>query len=94
MSKINVAVGAVFGAVVGFVTGVLVAPKSGKETREDLKNAANSAKDKTVEVAHDVARRGKEAVSDVGTKAEELKGRTFQAVDGAKKGFEKNPPKK
>ena len=36
----------VLATVVGFVAGVLVAPKSGKETREDLKRKATEAKDK------------------------------------------------
>lgn len=36
----NLAVGAVFAAVAGFVAGILAAPKSGKETRADIKKAA------------------------------------------------------
>ena len=35
------AVGALIAGVVGFLAGILTAPKSGKETREDLKNTAN-----------------------------------------------------
>lgn len=94
MGKVAVAVGATFGAVVGFVTGVLVAPKSGKETRQDIKNVAVSAKDKTVEVASDAAEKGKEIAQDMVEKADELKARTEQAVEGAKKGFGKKPSKK
>lgn len=33
------AIGALFAAVIGYIAGILTAPKSGKETREDLKNA-------------------------------------------------------
>lgn len=36
--------GLVIGAVAGLVTGILAAPKSGKETRADLKKKANEAK--------------------------------------------------
>lgn len=36
--------GLVIGAVAGAVAGVLAAPKSGKETREDLKNKADDLK--------------------------------------------------
>jgi len=36
----RVAVGAIVAAAAGYVTGVLTAPKSGKETRADIKNAA------------------------------------------------------
>ena len=38
------AIGAIIAAGVGYVTGILTAPKSGKETREDVKNAAINAK--------------------------------------------------
>jgi gas vesicle protein len=35
------AIGAAIAAVAGYITGVLTAPKSGKETRDDIKNTAN-----------------------------------------------------
>jgi gas vesicle protein len=35
------AVGALVAATAGFIAGILTAPKSGKETREDIKNTAN-----------------------------------------------------
>lgn len=45
----NVAIGAGVGAAVGLAAGVLLAPKSGKETREQIaqgvKNAANTVKE-------------------------------------------------
>jgi len=40
----NLAVGAVIAAGVGYVAGVLTAPKSGKDTRKDLQNSALKAK--------------------------------------------------
>jgi|SRR5690606_2720309 len=40
----KIAVGAAIAGAVGYVAGVLTAPKSGKETRKDIKNAAVSAK--------------------------------------------------
>lgn len=39
----KVAIGAAVGAAAGFVAGVLMAPKSGKETRDDLKKGAKAA---------------------------------------------------
>lgn len=36
--------GVVVGAVAGVVAGILTAPKSGKETRQDIKNKAHEAK--------------------------------------------------
>lgn len=45
MSKIakKLAIGTMFAAAAGYVTGILTAPKSGSETRKDLKNAASKA---------------------------------------------------
>ena len=43
MSKSNskkFAIGALIGIATGFVAGILTAPKSGKETRKDIKNTA------------------------------------------------------
>lgn len=39
------ALGALIGGVAGFVTGILTAPKSGKETRADLADKADELKD-------------------------------------------------
>lgn len=44
MSKGKFALGALFGAVAGVIAGVLTAPKSGKETRADLKAKADELK--------------------------------------------------
>ena len=57
MSKSGKAFGAaLLGAVAGAVAGVLFAPKSGKETRDDIKRRAEEAKqhagEKTEQVKH------------------------------------------
>lgn len=39
----KIAIGAAVAAVAGYVAGILTAPKSGKETRADIKNAADAA---------------------------------------------------
>lgn len=60
-------------AAAGVAAGVLMAPKSGKETREDIKRKANTANDQ----AHEKAARVKSAVKDgynsVKTTANEVK---------------------
>lgn len=43
------AIGVGIGALIGVVAGVLTAPKSGKETREDIKQKSGELKDKAVE---------------------------------------------
>lgn len=40
----KVAIGAAVAGVVGYVAGVLTAPKSGKETRQDIRDTATKAK--------------------------------------------------
>lgn len=39
----KVAIGGAIAATVGYLAGVLTAPKSGKETRKDIKDAANNS---------------------------------------------------
>jgi gas vesicle protein len=39
----KIAIGAAIAAVAGYVAGILTAPKSGKETRADIKNKADEA---------------------------------------------------
>lgn len=105
MAKGNVVAGAAIGAVIGFVSGILLAPKSGKETREDIKNTAlstkdavvenaNKAKEATVQKANDLKSKAEDVAGDVSDKAVEFRSRTEQAVEGAKKGFNKKPSKK
>ncbi len=102
MSKVRVAVSAALGAVVGFVSGVLLAPKSGKETRDELLKNAEKAKDKVVNEAAkvkktavgkatEVKNKAEEVVGDVADKAAEITKRAEQAVEGAKKGYNKKP---
>lgn len=41
----KIAVGSIIAGAVGYVAGILTAPKSGKETREDISERAGAAKD-------------------------------------------------
>lgn len=95
MAKGKFALGAVFGAAAGFVTGVLLAPKSGKSTRDDVKEAALKVKDTIIEDAEkvkDTASKTVEGVrhtaetvvEDVNEKVDELKGRAKKALEAAK----------
>ena len=51
MSKGKLALGALVSAAAGFVTGILTAPKSGKETRADLKQKAEEVKSEVKKTA-------------------------------------------
>lgn len=47
----NFTIGIVTGAVIGALAGVLMAPKSGKDTREDIKKFVEDTKNKVAEKA-------------------------------------------
>lgn len=69
------AVGAVIAAAAGYVTGILTAPKSGKETRKDIKDTAVKARveaEKKLKQAHselqDLIAKGQKKVSEASDK--------------------------
>lgn len=91
MSKGKFVLGALVGAAAGVVAGMLTAPKSGKETRADIKAKAAELKGEAASRANEVKDASTKAVNDVKSKAEDYKERGERAVegaiDGAKKGF-------
>ena len=98
MSKGKFAIGALIVAAAGFFAGILSAPKSGKDTREDLKKEAEALKneatetvekfsDEFSEVADSAKQKAGQVVNEVKTTATDLKERTERAAAGAKKGF-------
>lgn len=91
MSKLKgkFALGAVFGAIAGAIAGVLMAPKSGKETREDIKNKSKELVQDANVAIDDAKERAVDASKVVKSEASTLKKRVQNAVDGAKKGFNK-----
>lgn len=100
MAKQRFSLGLAIGALAGLVMGLLTAPKSGKETREDIKRKAGEVKDETVRKAKDAKDKANqfvgstrkkvdEAVDDAKDKAGELKKRAEGAVDSAKSDLNK-----
>lgn len=76
----KLAVGAIIGAATGVVAGILTAPKSGKETREDIKDKATEAKDKVLTRKDDLVFTAEEIADDIRTKAVE----TIQSVKSSR----------
>lgn len=69
------AVGAAVAGVAGFVAGILTAPKSGKETREDIKHVATKAKTEAEKKLKTLHSELNTALDDVKTKGEQLSGK-------------------
>lgn len=85
----KLAIGAILGVVTGFLAGLLTAPKSGKETRADIKNTANKvtreAEKKLKELygeLTDVIDKGKNTAKKEGAK---VKKELLQALASAEK---------
>lgn len=65
----KVGLGLVIGTLVGSAAGVLLAPKSGKETREDIKtfaeNSADQVKEQSAKLGEEVSKTYKSAVEKI-----------------------------
>lgn len=88
MSKGKFALGALIGAGIGLVAGLLTAPKSGKETRADIKKKAGEIKDQAVKKGGEIRDKAEDVMDDVKDRATDLRDRTDSAVKAAKKGFQ------
>jgi len=64
-NRINVAVGTTVGVLLGVAAGILLAPKSGKETRKDIKKAAEVGLDNVNKAAQSAAKFVKKEVAEV-----------------------------
>lgn len=89
----KIALGAIIAGAVGYVAGVLTAPKSGKETRQDIKNKAGqlmAEAEKRLKALHTEL---SSLLAQARTKAEAVKGKARteleKAMDTAAKAKEK-----
>lgn len=57
MEKGDFVAGILIGAVVGAVAGILLAPKSGKETRKDIASYAVKMKDKALKMKEEALKK-------------------------------------
>ena len=66
--------GIILGAIAGVIAGFLTAPKSGKETREDIKKKAHEVKGSAERRLKDAHKELGKLIEDTSAKAEKLKG--------------------
>lgn len=78
--KKGLALGAVFGAIVGVIAGILFAPKSGKETRKDIRVATEKTIDKVKAEAEKLHGELSELLDKMESKVKEVKGKTSQVA--------------
>ncbi|OBZ12991.1 MULTISPECIES: YtxH domain-containing protein [Bacillales] len=72
--------GALAGGVVGSVTALLLAPKAGKELRQDISVQAHKVSDTTVKVAGQVSDTTGRIAKQIGDQAVQIAGKTRQAA--------------
>ena len=65
--------GFIVGGAIGAIAGILLAPKSGEETREALATSAQDMIKKADETATQIQSKADDAVSDLQKKGEEIK---------------------
>lgn len=85
----DVAIGSTIAAAAGYVAGILTAPKSGKETRESLKNGAEKELQKVHVDLDKAVSEAKKTGHKAGSKAKkELDDLVAKAKDGGQKAGE------
>ena len=78
--KKGLAIGAVAGAIVGVIVGLLFAPKSGKETRQDIKDTTKKTAEVIKKEASKIETELKDTLSSLEPKLKTLKGKTLDVA--------------
>ncbi len=91
-SGLEVAVSFVIGAAAGFVLGVLLAPASGKETRQKIKEEVEKTGDKAKEGFEKIAKEAEKGIRVVKEKTQEGIDVIKDFIDKKKEEFMKRGP--
>ncbi|MCL5104223.1 MAG: YtxH domain-containing protein [Armatimonadetes bacterium] len=81
---LNFLAGLGLGALVGAATALLLAPKAGTETRQDIKNATEEFRAKANKVVHDLSESSEELVKKSKELLDATKAKVQSAVDAGK----------
>jgi gas vesicle protein len=76
--------GALIGGVIGATAALLLAPKSGRELRVDIRDRYNSVQDRTKQVLSDAGNKTQELAKQVGQQATDIMDKTRSAISTAK----------
>ena len=80
--------GALIGALVGVSAGILLAPKSGKETREDIGEAFDETVKTVKETTNDLVDNASDMVDNAKDSYEDFKYRAYTDLEPVREGFE------
>lgn len=72
MARRHFGVGLLFGAITGLAAGILAAPKSGQETRKDLKRRADELKSEASHRTDQVKDKTGQVVTEVKQRADDI----------------------
>ncbi len=76
--------GALIGGVIGATAALLLAPKSGRELRGDIRDRYASAQDRTKQMVTDAGHKTQELAKQVSRQASEIMDKTRSAISTAK----------
>lgn len=77
--------GVMIAGFVGLVTGLLTAPKAGKETREDLREKTDELKGRAGKALTEASEKATEVKERAGEKAQEVRGKAEEVTTEAKR---------
>ena len=76
----KVAAGVAVGTLVGAAAGVLLAPKSGKETREDIKKLAKKTKDQSIKLFEKAKKEVEKKLMNVKKAGKKIDGEEYKKI--------------
>jgi gas vesicle protein len=79
----KLAIGTILAAAAGYIAGILTAPKSGKETRADIKQAAEHGLSEAEKQLKKLHTELNSVIAEAKAKASALKGKTQEELDKA-----------
>jgi gas vesicle protein len=77
--------GFIIGGAIGAVAGILLAPKSGEETRTMISDATDDLLKRTDKTIKEIRDKADDAVSDMQKKGDEIKGQLQKLIDNKTK---------